>query len=1367
MDLLQDRLSAVRQRARRVLTIYGLSLVATVFIGAALVIGLCDWVSHHSEWSLLKLCGDLFDDRGVRLILALGVIGGATYVALRWLIGPLCIPMSNVDLALRVEARHPGFKDSLASAVQFFEGGADPSIGSPALQQLVIARTLQKVERLDFTEIINTRAVRRMATLATCVCLFTAVVVGFNQSASAIAMQRLFLPFVDTEWPRQTDLRFLSADLQRLDHDPLDPLRVARGDIFPVYVENTVGRLPNAVRLEYRVEGGKLIHEDLRLTTVRDAAGEGHEVAVGQITAARGPIEFRALGGDHQDMPFFQMLVIPPPVLEGLRVSLTPPAYARQRPQTQEEGVGQVEGLVGTQVAIAVTVNKPLKSAALKLKDQKPRKVELAKDRKSLKAAFTIEQPGIDSWWLDLQDDEGFQNVDPPRFEVRGIADSVPDIFLELPATDLMITADAEISVRANARDDLGLQELRLAWQHIPIAAADPLQAPATVAEKLLPLAIAPDLPLQQAAELVWKFKELNLQPGDQIVFRAEALDACTVGPPHIGRSVSRTLTIVSPGDKAQELADRQGGLLDDLERAFKLQDQAHTQIRELTLQMEKTGALRPQDADTLQRVEMNQRQLARELTDPTDGLEKRAGEILQELKDNKLEDPETANRVKQIAGEIRRLGEQNLPAIADELTMTRKQVEGAKADPNQAKPDKPSGTGTPENPKSEKGATPASPMPKTDPDNGKADGPASPSSPNGTSNKPSGEKPTDKPGATASDPQKPDADKPAEGMPPGEIPPEGTPKVGSNDKPAQPGEKPETKPAAGGSQMPGNNPQPPVENQKSKIENPSNAQSPSLQRVSENQQAVLESLGEMLQQLAQWRNERDASRDVSEMIADQQQLRDETAKLGEQIGGAAEPTPQQKADLARLGERQRKQAEKLEGLEKRAREMVDRLEKNEPGSGETLKEALQHAAEQAVADQLREAAADIADNQTGKAEQSQQQALDGLKGVEDILKQRQADSESLVKKLKEAEEQLNSLRNEQEELKKKMAAAEQLEDAGERQQELEKLGKQQEELQQNLAKLTRTLQRLQVRQPSASAERALSRLERAQEQREAGNEEGAAQEEQEALDDLEQAQRELAAEREVAEEELAQEQLEKIADSLKALIPRQLAVLEETKRLDGLKVDGKLTRAQRASVLNLGETQLTLKAETDRMTETLTAAEVFALALKGASRHMQKAADLLSTDAETGAATQRAEEAARKRFEDLVGALKPSKEAAQAAKPQEGGEQPPAAEDSAAQTDGIPALAQLKMLKALQLELNQRTLELAESVDGALTDEQKAELAEIAQEQGLIADLARNLTKMATEMRGEDKDEPDKSDDKGAKDQQGDEAELPKADDK
>ncbi len=1358
MDLLQDRLSAVRQRARRVLTIYGLSLLATVFIGAALVIGLCDWVSHHSELSLLKLCGDLFDDRGVRLILALGVIGGATYVALRWLIGPLCVPMSNVDLALRVEARHPGFKDSLASAVQFFEGGADPSIGSPALQQLVIARTLQKVERLDFTEIINTRAVRRMATLATCVCLFTAMVVGFNQSATAIAMKRLFLPFVDTDWPRQTDLRFLSADLQRLDHDPLDPMRVARGDIFPIYVENTVGRLPNAVRLEYRVEGGKLIHEDLRLTTVRDAAGEGHEVAVGQITAARGPIEFRALGGDHQDMPFFQMLVIPPPVLEGLRVSLTPPAYSRQRLQTQDEGVGQVEGLVGTQVAIAATVNKPLKSASLKLKDQKPRKVELAEDRKSLKAAFLIEQPGIDSWWLDLQDDEGFQNVDPPRFEVRGIADSVPDIFLELPATDLMITADAEILIRANARDDLGLAELRLAWQHIPIAAADPLQAPVTAAEKLLPLALAPDLPLQQAAELLWKFKELNLQPGDQIVFRAEALDACDVGPPHIGRSVSRTLTIVSPSDKAQELADRQGGLLDDLERAFKLQDQAHTQIRELTLQMEKAGALRPQDADTLQRVEMNQRQLARELTDPTDGLEKRAGEILQELKDNKLEDPETANRVKQIAGEIRRLGEQNLPAIADELTTTRKQVEGAKADPNQAKPDKPSGTGTPDIPKSESGATPASPMPKAETGNGKTDGPSSPSSPVGTSKKPSEEKPTDNPGAATADPQKPDAKPTAEKPTPG-----GSPQEGSNDKPGKPGEMPETKPAAGDSPK-RDAPKPPIENQKSKTENP---QSPSLQRVAENQQAVLESLGEMLQQLAQWRNERDASRDVSEMIADQQQLRDETAKLGEQIGGAAEPTPQQKADLARLGERQRKQAEKLEGLEKRAREMVDRLEKNEPGSGETLKEALQHATEQAVADQLREAAADIADNQTGKAEQSQQQALDGLKGVEDILKQRQADSESLVKKLKEAEEQLNSLRSEQEELKKKMAAAEQMENAEERQQELEQLGKQQEELQQNLAKLTRTLQRLQVRQPSASAERALSRLERAQEQREAGNEEGAAQEEQEALDDLEQAQRELAAEREVAEEELAQEQLEKIADSLKALIPRQLAVLEETKRLDGLKVDGKLTRAQRASVLNLGETQLMLKAETDRMTETLTAAEVFALALKGASRQMQKAADLLSTDAETGAATQRAEEAARKRFEDLVGALKPSKEAAQAAKPQEGGEQPPAAEDSAAQTDGIPALAQLKMLKALQLELNQRTLELAESVDGALTDEQKAELAEIAQEQGLIADLARNLTKMATEMRGEDKDVPDKSDDKGAKDDQGAEAVQPKADDK
>ena len=61
---------------------------------------------------------------------------------------------------------------------------------------------------------------------------------------------------------------------------------------------------------------------------------------------------------------------------------------------------------------------------------------------------------------------------------------------------------------------------------------------------------------------------------------------------------------------------------------------------------------------------------------------------------------------------------------------------------------------------------------------------------------------------------------------------------------------------------------------------------------------------------------------------------------------------------------------------------------------------------------------------------------------------------------------------------------------------------------------------------------------------------------------------------------------------------------------------------------------------------------------------------------------------------------------------------------------DGIPTAAQVKMLKMLQQEVNLRTEELDELKDRGkeLTEKQQAEVGRLDEEQGSIADLARDL---------------------------------------
>jgi hypothetical protein len=261
------------------------------------------------------------------------------------------------------------------------------------------------------------------------------------------------------------------------------------------------------------------------------------------------------------------------------------------------------------------------------------------------------------------------------------------------------------------------------------------------------------------------------------------------------------------------------------------------------------------------------------------------------------------------------------------------------------------------------------------------------------------------------------------------------------------------------------------------------------------------------------------------------------------------------------------------------------------------------------------------------------------------------------------------------------------------------------------------------------------------------GDQTGAGERQQEAIDDLEQAQRELARELREAQEQLAREQLAKAADDLAALIPRQQAVIDETHRLDELHdAAGKWSRVQLISLQNVSKAQHALADDAGRIIDKLSAAEVFALALKGAARQMERAVELL-TRRETGVETLRVEEAARKRIVDLVEALKPEEPGAGDAPPpdQQGGgsgDQPPPA-------DGIPTVAQVKMLIVLQKELVARTVEIEKLRDkgGRLPVGATEELEIVAREQGELADLARNLSAVSSSAGDDERNSDDEAD--------------------
>jgi hypothetical protein len=379
----------------------------------------------------------------------------------------------------------------------------------------------------------------------------------------------------------------------------------------------------------------------------------------------------------------------------------------------------------------------------------------------------------------------------------------------------------------------------------------------------------------------------------------------------------------------------------------------------------------------------------------------------------------------------------------------------------------------------------------------------------------------------------------------------------------------------------------------------------------------------------------------------------------------------------------------------------------------------------------MGEAADQLEKNQMGAARNSQEQSRQDLKELVDSLQdRRERELARLVKELKNAEAELNKLRQRQAENLKKTREARNNPDAKQRADQLKKLAKEQAEIQKELDRQLKRLSKLNAGGATRAASRASGKMGEAQQNLDQDQGEQAEQEEDEALTDLEEAQDEVQQARRDAEEQLAMEQLVKMADHLKTLSERQDNVAKATGEYEKIRAehDGQLTIAQRNGVRSLGRIQEGLKDETGELIEKLEGAPVFALTLKRAAENMEETAGRLHT-LKTDETTQRAAESAAKRFKQLLESLKPDR--AKEGAPQQGGGNPGGGAGGAA-GDGIPPAAQIKMLKALQEEINERTEYYDElrRRKKELTPEQNAEIDRLQTDQGTLADLARDLTR-------------------------------------
>jgi len=510
-----------------------------------------------------------------------------------------------------------------------------------------------------------------------------------------------------------------------------------------------------------------------------------------------------------------------------------------------------------------------------------------------------------------------------------------------------------------------------------------------------------------------------------------------------------------------------------------------------------------------------------------------------------------------------------------------------------------------------------------------------------------------------------------------------------------------------------------------------------SLSAAEANETAVVAELEKLLGNLARWSDFHRFAEELGAIRRQQEAIRGETLAMQPDTIGRdrRDLSSQLAAELDKLALRQRELARRFEHLQGQMAATANELDATDPSTAARLGDVLEEARGHGVSGKLRDASNHVDANRLTAAGGTQQEVIADLEHLLDMLTgRRETDLETVAGELGEEGANIAKLADQAEEIENEAA------DAGDDPEKIDQLNKERDELAKEIEKARRRLERLEAKEAADEAAAAAEALGGGE--GEPSDSEGLQKQAREAKERLRKAGEQIEQQKRQAEQDLFHQQIERLAQSLVGFTERERSVLAEIERLDGLRDSaGNLTAAQRASVAALATEQQILAEETASAADGLKQAAVFQLSLAGIARAMNRAAEHLTAE-ETGEPAWNAALEAIARLEQLAKALEPEPPPPDEGNGNQGGnpeEQPP--QDNRPPVDGVKLMAEVKLLKLMQLEINRRTLEIEQSrgPDGDLPAGLEQELAELSAEQGRVADLFGKILESLQSASGEE----------------------------
>ncbi len=625
-------LHTIRQRlqdgARRI-TLASLlrgALLVTALVGALLLVLISVeallWVPATWRsllfWLLVAAAG----------ILAATLIG----VPILRLTGLFASP-SDRFVARQVSARHPHLEDRLINLLDLGEGRASQA-PDPLLDAAV--RMLHgQVKEAPLEDAVSLEPARRAGRLASMPVVGLLIFLLVVPSTFRDASQRLLSPGKEFPRPAPFAVAVTPGDITIVRGDALSLIAEMDGISIPTIAELQISRA-RPVDLTATQPG----RFEYQMTNVRE--GFRYRFKAKEVTT-----------------PWFNVTVIARPLVRGLQVELTPPAYTGLPVRALAPGTGDVVALPGTKAAVRIRAG----GARAALVFASGHTDTLTGSGGVAKGTFTVQNK--DSYNVLLENEAGIRNADPIQYQITPLTDLMPQVQIIDPPADATLTFDLGIAVRLHLSDDFGFRDLVLWWRLAESRFNEVMPEP-----KPLPLPLVRPRTVDQEVDFYWDLKAItgiDIVPGDVFEYYAQVRDNDAVAGFKAARSAVHRLRLPSASERYDQFSISQ----EETESEMAAMLEESSRIRE-EFENVRDELRRKQDGDwddrrQLERVAEAQRSLEERVERLGDSMEEAQAEMQDLLSDETL----------QLFDEVRKVTEEiNSPELMQAMELLQQAIE-------------------------------------------------------------------------------------------------------------------------------------------------------------------------------------------------------------------------------------------------------------------------------------------------------------------------------------------------------------------------------------------------------------------------------------------------------------------------------------------------------------------------------------------------------------------------------------------------------------------------------------------------------------------------------------------------------------------